>query len=449
MSEHLLGKVLIIVLVFQMILGAGATVWSQTGGRGQLGAAQGKAGEMGSPSTPGKGAAGIDGVQSAETATESLPGGQALSKAVVPEKYILGPGDGLSVNIWGDYKESQDVKVTPDGKIVLPSIGDLYVSGLTLSEAEMLIVTEAKSYYRTVYASVSLISLRVFQVLVLGEVPKPGMYLGTPVRRVSELIEKAGGVLTSGSRRHIQLRREGKVQAYADLYTFLHRGDESLNPYVRDGDVIFVPTMGESRVVAYVSQVSGTGGLLKEDAFPYTVEIKEGEKLSAVIDQLGGVSPWWDLERVLIQRESETPEGTMRIPVDLRDYLLKKEEAGNPIMLPGDQVYIPALIRRVFVGGSVSIPGAYVYVPGRPAESYIGQAGGVLITGDLGRSYIQRANGTVEPYAGMMELNDGDSIIVMEKLFKTWQDYFTLVGAISGVIVGLVGFYAVFTNFGR
>ena len=398
---------------------------------------------------PGGGPAGVEGVQSAETATESLPGGQALSKAVVPDTYTLGPGDGLSVNIWGNYQESLEVKVTPDGKIVLPSIGVLYVNGLTLTQAEALITIEAKSYYRTVYASVSLTSLRVFQVLVLGEVRKPGMYLGTPVRRVSELIEKAGGVLTSGSRRHIQLRREGKTQAHGDLYAFLHGGDESSNPSVRDGDVIFVPTMGESRVVAYVSQVSGTGGLLKEDASPHTIEIKEGERLSTVIDQLGGISPWWDLERVLVQRESEIPEGTMRIPVDLRGYLLKKEESSNPVMFPGDQVYIPALIRRVFVGGMVSIPGAYVYVPGRPAESYIGQAGGTLITGDLGRSYIQRANGAVEPYAGMMELNDGDSIIVMEKLFKTWQDYFTLVGAISGVIVGLVGFYAVFTNFGR
>ncbi len=453
-SENPFEKALILILVFQMVLGTGAIAWGQAGGRGQLGAL-GKAGGMGSSPAQGGGSGGADGgvqsaeTASAETATESLPGGQALSKAVVPDKYTLGPGDGLSVNIWGDYLESQELKVTPDGKIVLPSIGDLYVNGLTLVEAEKLIATEAKRYYRTVYSSVSLTSLRVFQVLVLGEVRRPGMYLGTPVRRVSELIEKAGGVLPSGSNRHIQLRRGGEVQAYADLYAFLHEGDESANSYVRDGDVIFVPTMGESRVVAYVSQVSGTGGLLKEESFPHAVEIKEGERLSAVIDQLGGVSPWWDLERVLIQRESEIPEGTMRIPVDLRGYLLKKEASNNPVMAPGDQVYVPALIQRVFVGGTVKTPGAYVYVPGRPAESYIGQAGGVLITADLSRSYIQRADGTVEPYTGTTELNDGDSIIVMEKLFKTWQDYFAMVGTVTGVILSAVGFYAAFTNFGR
>jgi len=68
---------------------------------------------------------------------------------------------------------------------------------------------------------------------------------------------------------------------------------------------------------------------------------------------------------------------------------------------------------------------------------------------DLERSLIQRADGSVEPYTPTAELNSGDSIIVLEKLFKTWQDYFALVGTISGVILGLVGFYAAFTNFGR
>ncbi len=380
---------------------------------------------------------------SAEVAEESIPGGQALSRAIVPEKYVLGPGDGLSINFLGDYEESQTVKVTPDGKIVLPSIGDIAVTGLTLAEAEALVATEAKRRFRTIFTSVSLASLRVFQVLVLGEVQNPGTYLATPVRRVSELINKAGDVLPSGSARHIELRREGRLRATADLYAFLRKGDESANPYVSDGDVILVPPMGESRVVVYVSEVStGIGGALTENSVPLAVEVKEGERLSTVIDQVGGVSPWWDLQGVFIVREMKIPEGTMRIPADLSRYLLEKDERQNPVVAAGDQVFVPASIRRVFVAGFVKAPGAYSYFPNRTADAYISQAGGAAVTADFGRSFIKRADGTVEPYLGTAEINNGDTIVVMEKLFKTYADYAAFFGAISGVLFGLFGFAA-------
>lgn len=431
------------MLVFQLILGPADLAFAQAAGGG-AGAARGQAA---GPRAEGQKGAGGEGVKSADVAEESIPGGQALSRAIVPEKYVLGPGDGLSINFLGDYEESQTVKVTPDGKIVLPSIGDIAVTGLTLAEAEALVATEARRRYRTILTSVSLASLRVFQVLVLGEVQNPGTYLATPVRRVSELINKAGDVLPSGSARHIELRREGRLHATADLYAFLRKGDESANPYVSDGDVILVPPMGESRVVAYVSQVStGIGGAVTENSVPFAIEVKEGERLSTVIDQVGGVSPWWDLQGVFIVREMRIPEGTMRIPADLSRYLLEKDERQNPVVAAGDQVFVPASIRRVFVAGFVKAPGAYSYFPNRTADAYISQAGGAAVTADFGRSFIKRADGTVEPYLGTAEINNGDTIVVMEKLFKTYADYAAFFGAISGVLFGLFGFAALLTT---
>ena len=429
------------MLVFQLILGSGDLAFAQAAGGG-AGAARGQAA---GPAAGGQKGAGGEGVKSADVAEESIPGGQALSRAVDPEKYILGPGDGLSINFLGDYEETQTVKVSPDGKITLPTIGDIAVTGLTLAEAEALVTTEAKRRYRTIFTSVSLTSLRVFQVLVLGAVLNPGTYLATPVRRVSELINKTGGVLPSGSARHIELRREGRLHATADLYAFLRKGDESANPYVRDGDVILVPAMGESRVVAYVSEVStGAAGALTENSVPFTVEVKEGERLSTVIDQVGGVSPWWDLHGVFILREMKIPEGTMRIPADLSQYFLAKDESQNPVVAAGDQVFVPASMRRVFVAGLVKVPGTYPYFPNRTADAYISQAGGAAITADFGRSFIKRADGTVEPYLGMAEMNNGDTIVIMEKLFKTYQDYFAFFGTITSVILAVLGFVAVF-----
>jgi protein involved in polysaccharide export with SLBB domain len=393
---------------------------------------------------------GTDGVETISPAEESLPGGQALSRAVIPDQYVLGPGDGVSINIWGEYDDSYQLRVSPDGKISLPTIGDLMVKGLTLTQVDALIDTQVKKYYRNVKSGLSLTSLRVFEVLVLGDVAKPGTYLATPVRRVSDLIDKAGGILPSGSGRHIQVRNNGQVYASADLQAFLRKGDLSSNPFVRDDDVIFVPAIGDRRVSVYVSEVATeAGGALSENSIPHIVELKQGERLSTVISEVGGISPWWELGGVLIERVSHVPEGTMRISLDLQRYVLEKDESQNPVMEAGDQVYIPASVRRVFVTGAVKLPSSYTYLPGRTAAAYIAQAGGALLIADFDRSFIKRADGTVEPYASAAELNNGDTVVVLEKLFKNWQDYFTLVGAISGVIIGLVGFYAAFTNFGR
>lgn len=88
--------------------------------------------------------------------------------------------------------------MTPDGKISLPTIGDLRVEGLSLAKAAALIESEVEQYYRNVKSGLSLQSLRVFEVSVLGEVENPGSCLATPVKRVSDLINAAGGVLQAG-----------------------------------------------------------------------------------------------------------------------------------------------------------------------------------------------------------------------------------------------------------
>jgi protein involved in polysaccharide export with SLBB domain len=393
-------------------------------------------------------------VSSASTAEEFLPGGQALSRAVSPD-YVVGPGDGLTISIWGEYEEKTDVRVSPDGKITLPTVGMLKVKGLTLAQMQELIGVEVKKYYRNVKTGVSLTSLRVFQVSVLGQIQVPGSYLANPVKRVSDVIIQAGGVLPGGSYRHIEVQRNGQLFAIADVTAFQRRGDQSANPQLEDEDIIFVPPMGAKRVSAYVSEIATQsggeqgGGHLNENSVPYILEIYNGEHLDDVISELGGLSPWWDLESVFIERPSSSPEGTMRIPVDLQQYFLKKDEGQNPLLQSGDQIYIPALTRRVFVTGAVKISAAYNYVPGRSADTYIAQAGGASLVADLGRSFIQRADGAVEPYLGATEINNGDTIVVLEKLFKTWNDYLALVGTVTGVILSMVGFYAALTNFGR
>lgn len=449
-------QALAVLLICQFILGPGNLAWGQGGkgggkssrGKAAVGGPGGKAarGQQGGGAAEGKSA-----VQAASVAEDTLPGGQALSKAIVPDKYDLGPGDALTVNIWGEFDETYSVKVSPDGKISLPTIGNLEVNGLTLTQTAKLLESQVHRFYRNVKTGISLTQLRVFQIHVLGDVLGPGAYLATPLKRVSDAIAQAGGVLPSGSQRQIQLQRDKRIHATADLYAYMRKGDDAANPYLRDGDVIFVPPMSDMRVTVYVTEfvAAAAGGATSETSVPYMIEMREGERISDVMSEIGGSTPSWDMESVFIERASYSPEGTMRIPVNLRRYFLEKDESQNQVLQKGDQIYIPAVIKKVYVAGSVRVPAAFPYVPGKTANTYITQAGGPTLVADLDRSFIKHADGTVEPYVGVVEIENGDTIVVLEKLFKTWQDYFALVGTLSGIIVGLVGFWAVFTNFGR
>ena len=444
------------LLICQFSLGPIDLVW----GQGQRGGGKSSGGKSAAGSPVGKSARGQQGdgtvgksaVQAAGIADETLPGGQALSKAVVPDEYVLGPGDGLTINLWGEYDETYSVKVTPDGKVSLPTIGDLEVKGLTLTQASKLFESQVNRYFRNVKTGVSLNQLRVFQVLVLGDVQQPGPYLATPVKRVSDVIAQAGGVLPSGSQRHVQVRSDGRARAEADIYEFIRKGNDGANPFLRDGDVILVPPMSEMRVMVFITEQTSAaqaGGPATETSVPYMVELKEGERISDVLGEVGGATPWWDLEGAFIERVSTYPEGTMRVPVNLRRYIFEKDESQNQVLQKGDQIYIPNLVRKVYLAGAVRIPASYVYLPGKSADTYIAQAGGPSLVADFDRSFIKRADGTVEPLIGSTEIENGDTIVVREKIFKTWEDYFAVVGTVTGVILSVVGFYGALTGFGR
>lgn len=444
-GKRVVRKTLAILLMLQVALGPTALVWSQDGG-----GAKGKGGKPRIPGSlskegarQGRGAGAVEiGVEGAVPSLERLPGGAALSRAVKPDEYVLGPGDGITVNLWGEYEALYEVRVTPDGKISLPTLGDLKVKGLTLTQAEALIDNEVKRYYKNVRSGLSLTTLRIFQVSVLGAVTTPGTYLATPVKRVSDLIAEAGGVLPGGSWREVEIRRGGQVAAKADLIAYLRQGDDGKNPRLMDDDMLFVPPIRRMVVAVIANEVvtSPQSGQVTENSTPQDVELQEGERMSQLFLQVGPISPWWNLEGVYIVRNTRAPEGQMKIPVDVRRLLYERDASQDIELQPGDQVFIPSAVRRVFVNGLVRTGGAFAYVPNRTAEEYLGLAGGISLQASLERSTIVRADGTVEPFRSDAVLLNGDSIQVEQKYLATPADYVGVIGGITSLIFSSFAF---------
>src|SRR3989454_11538795 len=167
--------------------------------------------------------------------------------------YVLGPGDDLSINVWGAVDSTLIRTVDRNGRIVLPKVGDLRIWGLTFSQADRLIRDELARYFRGFQASVTMGRLRTVSVHVVGEVCQPGVYTLSSLSTVTNALYSAGGPTKLGSLREVRLLRSNVQVARIDLYDFLQRGDRTRDYRLESGDTIFVPTVGD--VVAVAGEV--------------------------------------------------------------------------------------------------------------------------------------------------------------------------------------------------
>jgi polysaccharide biosynthesis/export protein len=268
--------------------------------------------------------------------------------------YVLGPGDDLTINVWGAVDSTLIRTVDRNGRIVLPKVGDLRIWGLTFSQADRLIRDELSRFFRGFQTSVTMGRLRTVSVHVVGEVCQPGVYTLSSLATVTNALYSAGGPTKLGSLREVRLLRSNVQVARVDLYDFLQRGDRTRDYRLESGDTIFVPTVGD--VVAVAGEVKR----------PAIYEIQTGTRLADVVTLAGGVTPTSYLKRVQIVRALPNAERAT-LDVDLTAHYLKGDEANNPLINAGDLVLIhpadPRVYNIVKVEGAVRYPGAYELKP--------------------------------------------------------------------------------------
>jgi protein involved in polysaccharide export with SLBB domain len=268
--------------------------------------------------------------------------------------YVLGPGDDLTINVWGAVDSTLVRTVDRNGRIVLPKVGDLRIWGLTFSQADRLIRDELARFFRGFQTSVTMGRLRTVSVHVVGEVCQPGVYTLSSLATVTNALYSAGGPTKLGSLREVRLLRGNVQVARIDLYDFLQRGDRTRDYRLESGDTVFVPTIGD--VVAVSGEVKR----------PAIYEISRSTRLSDVVTLSGGVTPTSYLKRVQIVRALPNAERAT-LDVDLTSFYLKGDEASNPPINAGDLILIhrsdPRVYNVVKVEGAVRYPGAYELKP--------------------------------------------------------------------------------------
>jgi protein involved in polysaccharide export with SLBB domain len=222
----------------------------------------------------------------------------------VPADYVIGPGDTINVQLFGNDNNEYFLTVSRDGSIPFPEIGPINVSGLRFDEMRTAINDRIAQQMIGVRANITLGELRSIQVFVLGDVVRPGSYTVNGLAAISNALFASGGVRPIGSLRNIALRRNGTTINTLDLYDLLLRGDTRSDIRLQPGDAIFVPPIGPT--------VSVDGEVRR----PAIYEVRNEQTVADLVALAGGLNP--NANRSAVKLERVVPNrGTTVQDVDL------------------------------------------------------------------------------------------------------------------------------------
>lgn len=376
-----------------------------------------------------------------------------LDKPIISDEYFLMPGDSILITISGATNYSYSAFVTYEGKVIIKipvsslvtpegfyqpkyDVVDVVpIFGLSLKTVKDSLRVVFQKYFRNVNVNATLIKMRTIVLFVVGEVRNPGTIQAWPIDRVSEVIKYAWGISTLGSRSKIQLKRDGKLYCIVNLERFEAQGDISVNPYVQDGDVVYVPKMEQSVIVQ--GAVFGKGGYelrvsqltaAQERTSEGLYELNHGERVADLIVKAGGTTPWADLKSVYINRDNK------KIAVDLIQALMAGDTTANTTLLNGDILVVPSVNALVYVQGMVEDPGSFAYQANLKILDYIGLAGGPTVDADQAGARIYRGNNKIS-IRGNPVIEPGDRIYVPRQVFKFWQDYVEILSVGVSILI--------------
>jgi protein involved in polysaccharide export with SLBB domain len=294
-----------------------------------------------------------------------------------PKNYILGPGDLIYVDIYGESEKYYEATVNPEGAILLDNIGLIAVSGKTIEAAEGIIKNRVATFYTGLTGSnpktflqVSLGNVKTIKVHILNEVRLPGTFTLSAFSTVFNALYAAGGPSDKGTLRAIQLIRNNKKIAEIDVYELLINGTANLDVQLQDQDVILVnPYLARVKVMGEVKR-------------PLFFEVTPEDNLEDVIRFAGGFTDLAFKDRISVSRIT----GNQRSISDVYS-----NQLGLFNLKGGDEISVYRIIdrysNRIQIKGAVFRPGIFSLTEGLTLTQLIKNADGLK-----GDAYTQRAS---------------------------------------------------------
>lgn len=282
---------------------------------------------------------------------------QPLDVPLGPD-YVIGPGDTLSISLWGGISQTLPRVIDREGRVMLPEAGEVQVAGLTLGRAEIVISEALQRQFRNARVAVTVARLRTVRIYVVGDVQRPGAYDISSLASPLSALYAAGGPTSTGSLRMLRHLRNDKLVGDIDLYYFLLHGIRQDDNRLEGGDTLLVPPAG-SQVAVY--------GAVKR---PAIYELHNEKSLGAVLDEAGGVTVSASLEHITVERIDAHQQ---RETIGLNRSPSANTEAAHAAIASfevkdGDRIRVVPILpyseRVVYVEGHVVRPGRIPYRDG-------------------------------------------------------------------------------------
>jgi protein involved in polysaccharide export with SLBB domain len=274
-----------------------------------------------------------------------------LNAVPVTPDYVIGPGDELLIQVWGQVTLNSRFTVDRSGSIYIPQVGTVHVAGLSFAQMHDFLKAQMARVFRNFDVNVNMGQLRSIQVFVVGQARRPGSYTISSLSTLTNALFATGGPAPQGSLRHIQLKRAGKVVVDFDLYDLLLHGDKSKDEQLLPGDVIYIPPVGPQVAVA---------GSVNTPAI-YELKSANGTTVGDILELAAGLTSVASKETVRLERVDERRmRSIVEVALDAqgRATLLRDGDLLELMAVPGQ--YKDAITLR----GNVANPGRYSWKAG-------------------------------------------------------------------------------------
>lgn len=272
--------------------------------------------------------------------------------------YVVGPGDGLTIDMWGGVARHFYRVVDREGRVTLPEVGPLLVAGKSLADVQQLLQDTLRKQFRNVSADISLSRLRSVRVYVVGDAVHPGAYDVSSLSTPLNALFAAGGPMARGSLRILKHYRGNQLLEDVDTYDLLLHGVKGDMQRLENGDSVMVPPIGPEVTVE---------GMVRR---PAIYELKDEKDLSQILALAGGLLPTATLRHVEVQRTIAHQKETM-LSLDIPGVQGSAEITGKLdsfAVQDGDKIRIfpidPSNEDAVYLEGHVVRPGKYSFREG-------------------------------------------------------------------------------------
>lgn len=242
-----------------------------------------------------------------------------IPSVLFSQDYVVGDRDVLRITVYDHPDLTSVARVSGDGTIFFPLLGEVKVSGMTIPQiANKLGGMLADGYIVNPQVIVFIEEFRSKKATIIGEVSRPGLYELPGQTTFLELLSRAGGLTKDAGEKAIVKRRldQGEQSFTIDLRRLVEKGDTTADMGLQDGDSIYIQKAG----FFYV-----TGEVKKPDAYKF----EEGTSVLKAITMAGGFTDKAAEKRIKIKRKEGGKENTL-------------EKVGlDEVVRPDDVIIVP------------------------------------------------------------------------------------------------------------